>query len=144
MLNTIKRHKESKLDALFIVGYEEIKMDTEKKDQQKDDGYTGHQAAGLAKLYSDYKAWLPAPGRDELLQHIYGTKAMELFKWIDAHPEAQKLLHDYHERELQYEQMVTIKPWDSGPPLTNNDQAEGASLLLDGLDSMRSSLLATV
>jgi hypothetical protein len=102
------------------------------------------QANGLARLYSEYQTWLPASGRDELLERTYGAKTLELFQWIDTNPEVQTLLHDFRARELQNEQVPTIKPWDSGPPLTTRDPAEEARLFVQGLDAMRSSWLGAL
>ena len=101
------------------------------------------QARMLASSYSLYNAEL-GPGRDKFVESMEGPKMLELFKWVDTHPEARTLLLDYHERELQHEHMNVIKAYDDGPPLTNEDPAEKAHLVLRGLDAMESSFLGAV
>src|SRR6266571_1007827 len=100
------------------------------------------QASRLARLYSNYQSWLPSPGREEHLELLFGTKLLGLFKWIDSHPEAQKLLQDYHQRELQHDQMSTID--NAGPFIPYQDPANDARLFLDTIDAMRSNFLGAI
>jgi hypothetical protein len=97
------------------------------------------QASRLASLYSNYQSWLPSAGRNEHLELMFGDKLLGLFKWVDSHPEAQKLLQDYHQRELENEQISTID--NPGPFIPYQDPAEEARLFLDGIDNARSSIL---
>src|SRR5438128_2644219 len=106
--------------------------------------FVHQQASRLSGLYNNYQNSLPSPGRNELLESMYGAKLLDLFKWVDTHPEAQKLLQDYHQRELEHEHMTVIKAYDDGPPLTDKDPAENVRLSLMLGDAMRSAFLGAV
>src|SRR5438093_13612645 len=91
-------------------------------------------AHALAREYAHYRSFEDPRAAQDALGPVLGHGHMQVFDWVDHHPDVQAFLLGQAELQANSEQMPHVGLWDPARDMSDREYWEGLHAFVEGLN----------